>query len=696
MAMAVPAAVYKYKVMWTPDVRKKHKTYNDGYMAFHTFNKKAILYNENMTEVAKEFLVKSAFFVIGDEVNFERQSIQISETMPTEYQNLSPLYDRPHHTTVRSSHQRVAGTADRPSPARSRTTASTTPRRPATSGQLLYLGAPPSMPSNGINSSIKKRLPSVTSGPSLGPKKLRRHVPDVLIELSPPVMHQVQTPSRPPPVLPNQSGPSPQIQDSSPLAAYERTGLGFSERIVIELDSEDPTSSEASQPSAAIQHQDVDLDMDALDEVDFKSDAESDHDIAIIEHQSSQQHSTPSPMKESPSSEADPIALLDKELDDAEPSDYQVLQTQQKSTNTVHQAAIEELELEIVSSDEDDICTVSQPEPTIIESENGLNPFTDSTGPAISASIASSDSVIEKKPPALPSTGPPDFHFSSSTTFNPFSSSRKSSLLCLKKKEVIPKVAETLNSALSTSKVDVTKTVLPTEKRISEASIPTLATNSTTHHESPVEVVSEVSEPVPEMPPPPNPPHNPRSIQSDTASNTDYIEVESEKEDNDFDDEDLEIALSQAIDDISISLVEDTKAVEALDPEPTESIPDADHTSVSRTISKQSDENTTLAPLPDQTTNPAVDHLAPVTKRKYLRNTVMAPSKHPQYTRPVLLNADSSISAATRVDRKADSTNSSSSNSHSTALSTFSISTQGPWTEETLDLFSWRPRGFQT
>lgn len=323
LAMAVPAAVYKYKVMWTPDVRKKHKTYNDGYMAFHTFNKKAILYNENMIEVAKEFLVKSAFFVIGDEVNFERQTIQISETMPTEYQNLSPLYDRPHHTTVRSSHQRVAGTADRPSPARSRTAAATTPRRPPTNGQLLHLGAPPYMSSNSTNSSTKKRLPSVTKGPSLGPKKLRRHVPDVLIGLSPPILHQIQTPPRPSPTLPKQSVSLPSTQNSPPLASYERTGPGFSERIVIELDSEDPSNSEASQSSAAIQHQDLDLDMDALEEVDFKSDSESDQDLAIIElEKSSSQHSPPSSMKESRPSVTDPVALLDEELDQAEGSEF--------------------------------------------------------------------------------------------------------------------------------------------------------------------------------------------------------------------------------------------------------------------------------------------------------------------------------------------------------------------------------------
>lgn len=368
------------------------------------------------------------------------------------------------------------------------------------------------------------------------------------------------------------------------------------------------------------------------------------------------------------------------------------MQTQQKLANTRNETAIEELELEIVSTDEEEVGTVDNLKPPIIGAIKVLDSLPAPSTPSTSKSFASGDPVTEKQLLTMPSAGPPDFQFNSSTIFNPFSSNRKSSLLCLKKKEVVPKVAKTSDSPRSITRADGAKNVLVTEKSISDALLPTSASVSPSHHESSGQDLSRATELVSEMPPPPKPTSTSVSIQTDTVSNATHAEVENENLDIDFDDENLEIALSQALDDISISLVEDTEAAETLNADPTEILVDAGHSlNAPQPTTKQREENSeSLAP-----TTATADHLAPGTKRKYLRSTVMAPSKHPQYTRPVLLNADSSISAATRVDKKPDSTTASTSNSHSTA-STFSISTQGPWTEETLALFSWRPRGFQS
>lgn len=51
--------VRHFVILWTSNLTQKTKSWNDGFMTFHTFNRKCIVYDENNNSVAETFIVES-------------------------------------------------------------------------------------------------------------------------------------------------------------------------------------------------------------------------------------------------------------------------------------------------------------------------------------------------------------------------------------------------------------------------------------------------------------------------------------------------------------------------------------------------------------------------------------------------------------------------------------------------------------
>jgi hypothetical protein len=89
------APVIKFRCLFTHDVRRKAKRWQDGYLKFHTFNKRAMVYDDTGNFIGDHHWRDSNDIQDGDELELDKGVlIQVSECMETTQADLSALFEK--------------------------------------------------------------------------------------------------------------------------------------------------------------------------------------------------------------------------------------------------------------------------------------------------------------------------------------------------------------------------------------------------------------------------------------------------------------------------------------------------------------------------------------------------------------------------------------------------------------------------
>ncbi|KAK6533743.1 hypothetical protein TWF694_002674 [Orbilia ellipsospora] len=88
------APIDEYIVLWTADKYKKLKKWHDGYLRYHTFNKRLMVYDHMMNKVCDKFLPEPEPIDVGDELVFDTHLITIEAIKGRQAQDLRPLFEK--------------------------------------------------------------------------------------------------------------------------------------------------------------------------------------------------------------------------------------------------------------------------------------------------------------------------------------------------------------------------------------------------------------------------------------------------------------------------------------------------------------------------------------------------------------------------------------------------------------------------
>lgn len=89
------AAVIKFRCLYTHDVRRKAKRWQDGYLKYHTFNKRAMVYDDAGNFIGDHHWRESHDIQDGDNLELDKGVlIQVSECMETTQTDISVLFDK--------------------------------------------------------------------------------------------------------------------------------------------------------------------------------------------------------------------------------------------------------------------------------------------------------------------------------------------------------------------------------------------------------------------------------------------------------------------------------------------------------------------------------------------------------------------------------------------------------------------------
>ncbi|KAK6504440.1 hypothetical protein TWF506_002638 [Arthrobotrys conoides] len=88
------APIDEYIVLWTADKYKKLKKWHDGYLRYHTFNKRLMVYDHLMNKVCDKFLPEPEQMDVGDELIFDSHLVTIEDIKGRQTQDLRPLFEK--------------------------------------------------------------------------------------------------------------------------------------------------------------------------------------------------------------------------------------------------------------------------------------------------------------------------------------------------------------------------------------------------------------------------------------------------------------------------------------------------------------------------------------------------------------------------------------------------------------------------
>ncbi|KAL1956781.1 hypothetical protein VTO42DRAFT_6835 [Malbranchea cinnamomea] len=90
------APVIKFQCLFTYDIRRKAKRWQDGFLRFHTFNKRIMVYDTSSTFVGDLHWQATEELQEGDELELERGGVlvQVGELLERTETNLTPLLER--------------------------------------------------------------------------------------------------------------------------------------------------------------------------------------------------------------------------------------------------------------------------------------------------------------------------------------------------------------------------------------------------------------------------------------------------------------------------------------------------------------------------------------------------------------------------------------------------------------------------
>ncbi|KTW25914.1 hypothetical protein T552_03188 [Pneumocystis carinii B80] len=87
------AKVDRFKCLWTANKHQVRKRWHDGILHFHTFNFRAMLYDEANVLVDDLFISKQ-HITSGDEIEFDNHLVIIEDALEAIYSDISSLYVR--------------------------------------------------------------------------------------------------------------------------------------------------------------------------------------------------------------------------------------------------------------------------------------------------------------------------------------------------------------------------------------------------------------------------------------------------------------------------------------------------------------------------------------------------------------------------------------------------------------------------
>ncbi|KAJ9639564.1 hypothetical protein H2201_002781 [Coniosporium apollinis] len=89
------APVIEFRCLYTHDVRRKQKRWQDGFLRFHTFNKRVMVYDIPRNYVGDHHWKQGAQLQEGDEVTLDKGVlVEVGEVVGTTETDLSPLFER--------------------------------------------------------------------------------------------------------------------------------------------------------------------------------------------------------------------------------------------------------------------------------------------------------------------------------------------------------------------------------------------------------------------------------------------------------------------------------------------------------------------------------------------------------------------------------------------------------------------------
>jgi hypothetical protein len=91
------APVFEFRCLYTADLRRKQKRWQDGRLKYHSFNKRVMVYDEKSNFVGDAHWREDYELCDGEELQLERGGIlvQVEEKLETHNQDLSELVDKP-------------------------------------------------------------------------------------------------------------------------------------------------------------------------------------------------------------------------------------------------------------------------------------------------------------------------------------------------------------------------------------------------------------------------------------------------------------------------------------------------------------------------------------------------------------------------------------------------------------------------
>ncbi|EFQ29444.1 hypothetical protein CGRA01v4_14664 [Colletotrichum graminicola] len=109
LGLPVAAPVLEYVCLFTHDLKRKQKRWQDGRLKFHTFNKRIMVYDERGNFIGDMHWREDFDFGEGEEFNLERGAVivQVSECVGSKDQDLTDLLDK----RAREAEQRYARTS---------------------------------------------------------------------------------------------------------------------------------------------------------------------------------------------------------------------------------------------------------------------------------------------------------------------------------------------------------------------------------------------------------------------------------------------------------------------------------------------------------------------------------------------------------------------------------------------------------
>ncbi|KAJ5912827.1 hypothetical protein N7504_001710 [Penicillium tannophilum] len=125
----ITASVVKFRCLFTYDLRRKSKRWQDGYLKYHAFNKRAMVYDEQGNYIGDHHWRSAEEVQEGDELELDKGVlIEVGERMSTTQTDLSNLFEkRRSQTSPQSRDNRPASDSQPPRSSTSISTPTYTP-----------------------------------------------------------------------------------------------------------------------------------------------------------------------------------------------------------------------------------------------------------------------------------------------------------------------------------------------------------------------------------------------------------------------------------------------------------------------------------------------------------------------------------------------------------------------------------------